>query len=173
MTRVMQKSQTSLNDYAKKNPEIAYATPEEDEDGDTKSDEEGSDLDKDGKESKTDKDSNTGKDSKSDKDSKNSTEITAQEIYDNFYYTDETDGYKFHLMYYTSKHELSTAELELNVEDPEETLTLFYDLFKAEHEFSSISDLQKFADKLAVPVDENQSEDEVTDTEDAESSGDK
>ena len=154
-TRIMQKSQTSLSDYAKKNPETALAVPEKDTesetekesltDNDTKSDNEES------YQKKTDKEKS---DPEKDKDSDKQDE-EQQFIYDNFYYTEETEGYKFRIAYYDSKHKVSTVELSANVEDPDETLSFFYDMYKAEHEFADIKDVQKMMDRFAVPESED------------------
>ncbi|MBR1861401.1 MAG: hypothetical protein IJ796_06040 [Lachnospiraceae bacterium] len=131
-TRIYQKNQTSLDTYAKKNPEIAYAKQEPEQELEPEPEAEEAELTK--------------------SDAENAAEnegLTAQDIYDNFYYTVEDEGYKFHIMYYNSKHEISTAELGGSVEDAAETLEYFYDLFKAEHEFGSIGELQGFLDKFA------------------------
>ncbi len=143
-TRIMQKSQTSLSDYAKKNPETALAVPEKDEDEEEKEKTENKEeKDKDKTESKSDK--NESKDNKSDKLSEEE-----QFVYDNFYYTEEEEGYKFRIAYYDSKHKVSTVEISSNVEDPDETLSFFYDMYKAEHEFTDIADIQKMLDRFAI-----------------------
>ena len=65
-TRIMQKSQTSLSDYAKKNPETALAVPEKEETEEEKEKtEDKEEKDKDKTDSKSDK--NESKDNKSDK----------------------------------------------------------------------------------------------------------
>ena len=134
-TRIMQKSQTSLSDYAKKNPETALAVPEKEETEEEK--------EKDKTDSKSDK--NESKDNKSDNMSEEE-----QFVYDNFYYTEEEEGYKFRIAYYDSKHKVSTVEISSNVEDPDETLSFFYDMYKAEHEFTDIADIQKMLDRFAI-----------------------
>lgn len=135
-TRLMQKSQTSLNDYARKNPEVALAKPEAKETGETENPDNAGAKDEDGaKEAEgTDGESIGG--------------VSVQEIYDNFYYTDEKDGYKFRVMYYNSDHEICKAEISAEVEDPQEALQYLYDLFKAGHEFENYVELKSFLDKF-------------------------
>lgn len=124
-TRVMQKSQTSLDDYARKNPEVALAVPEKEDEPDAGENEEVSE----GTEEE-------------------SSGISEQEVYDNFYYTDEKDGYKFRVMYYNTEHEVCKAEISGDVDDPQEALQYFYDLFKAGHEFKNFAELKSFLDKF-------------------------
>ena len=153
-TRVFHKSQTSLSDYAEKNPEVALAVPE-------KTDEEKNSEDAldSGSDSDNDKNGNSsGKAEKNDKTEKNDVKTQndeEKEIYDNFFFTEEKDGYKFHILYYNSKHEKSTAEVISLVSDPDETLKLFYDLYKAEHEFKNITEIQDFADRFKAETDEH------------------
>ena len=130
-TRVMQKSQTSLNDYARKNPEVALAKPDAEEDS----------AEKDEASAEEDEGADEGI-------SEGINGISEQEIYDNFYYTDEKDGYKFRVMYYNTDHEVCKAELSGHVDDPQEALQYFYDLFKAEHEFKNFAELKSFLDKF-------------------------
>lgn len=150
-TRIMQKSQTSLSDYAKKNPETALAVTEKESDdvtqkeSDKKSNEESDDKDQvNGKKDPAEvSDNNSG-------DESGEADAEQQFIYENFYYTEEAEGYKFRIAYYDSKHRVSTVELSANVEDPDETLSFFYDMYKAEHEFADIKDVQKMMDRFAV-----------------------
>ena len=143
-TRIYQKNQTSLDTYAKKNPEIAYAKqePEQEPEQELKQEPEAEEAEL------TKNDAENAAENAAENDAENEG-LTAQDIYDNFYYTVEDEGYKFHIMYYNSKHEIRTAELGGSVEDAAETLEYFYDLFKAEHEFGSIGELQGFLDKFA------------------------
>ena len=158
-TRIMQKSQTSLSDYAKKNPETALAVPEKESEDET---EKVSDIDqekdvvdeKDPKKNSSTDSVNESENDKSDKESENK-DTEQQFIYENFYYTEESEGYKFRIAYYDSKHRVSTVELSANVEDPDETLSFFYDMYKAEHEFADIKDVQKMMDRFAVPESED------------------
>ncbi len=157
-TRLLQKSQTSLSDYAKKNPETAYAvSPKDNKD---KADA-GSDYDKTDAGRTSDKTDAGRTEDKNDTGKKTEDtgsavagedhSITAQEIYDNFYYTEEEQGYKFHIMYYDSSHNVSTAEVIMECDDPDEMLSLYYDLFKGEHEFEDISRIQSI--KITEPQD--------------------
>ena len=135
-TRLMQKSQTSLNDYARKNPEVAYAKPEAAEDGEQQK-------------ATDDADNVSGKEIKeSDAAIEAVGGVSEQEIYDNFYYTDEKDGYTFRVMYFDTDHNVCKAELKGNVDDPQDTLQYFYDLFKAEHEFENYARLKEFFDRF-------------------------
>lgn len=153
-TRLMQKSQTSLNDYARKNPEVAFAKPEDDKNSDSKSDD---DKNSDGKAGESKADDGKADDDKSD-DGKASDDkavagpggVSEQEIYDNFYYTDEENGYTFRVMYFDKDHKVCKAELKGDVDDPQDTLQYFYDLFKAEHEFENYAQLKEFFDRFKV-----------------------
>ncbi len=162
-TRVMQKSQTSLNDYARKNPEVALAKPDAEEDSAEKDEATGGDEVTDGEEAVKGGDEVTdgeeavksGDEAAAEEDegadegiSEGINGISEQEIYDNFYYTDEKDGYKFRVMYYNTEHEVCKAELSGHVDDPQEALQYFYDLFKAEHEFKNFAELKSFLDKF-------------------------
>ena len=151
-TRVMQKSQTSLNDYARKNPEVALAKPDKEEESGEEGNKEVSTEAKDGKEdnkgSEGNKEEKGNKEVKDNKEENGTGEISEQEIYDSFYYTDEKDGYKFRVMYYNSDHKVCKAEMSADVDDPQEALQYFYDLFKAEHEFKNYAELKGFLDKF-------------------------
>ena len=149
-TRVMQKSQTSLNDYARKNPEVALAKPDAEEDSAEKDEATGGDEVTDGEEAvKSGDEAAAEEDEGADEGiSEGINGISEQEIYDNFYYTDEKDGYKFRVMYYNTDHEVCKAELSGHVDDPQEALQYFYDLFKAEHEFKNFAELKSFLDKF-------------------------
>lgn len=127
-TRIMQKNQTSLSDYAVKNPEIALAQSENSEESKT-----GDSSKENSEESSLD---STKEGSKPNDDA------------DAFYYTDLEDGYKFHILYYNSTKEVCTAEIVASPEDPYNALEICYDLYKAEHIFEDVSKLQEFFDKL-------------------------
>ncbi len=142
-TRIMQKSQTSLSDYANKNPETALAVTEKDVVDE-----------KDPKKNSSTVSVNESENDKSDMETEDK-DAEQQFIYENFYYTEESEGYKFRIAYYDSKHRVSTVELSANVEDPDETLSFFYDMYKAEHEFADIKDVQKMMDRFAVPESED------------------
>ncbi len=154
-TRLFHKSQTSLSDYAKKNPEVALASPE-------KTDEEKNSVDALDAGSDSGKDKNGNSSGKAEKNDVKILSDEEKEIYDNFFFTEETTGYKFHILYYNSKHEKSTAEVISFVSDPDETLKLFYDLYKAEHEFKNITEIQDFADRFKAEPDKT--EINITDT---------
>ena len=127
-TRIMQKNQTSLSDYAVKNPEIALAQSENSE------------------ESKT---GDASRDSSKENSEESSVDSTKEgSDADAFYYTDLEDGYKFHILYYNSTKEVCTAEIVASPEDPYNALEICYDLYKAEHIFEDVSKLQEFFDKL-------------------------
>lgn len=144
-TRLMQKSQTSLNDYARKNPEVAFAKPEAAEDGTEKSEPR---VNADNSSEKETKD--TGADTGKDAAGETVGGVSEQEIYDNFYYTDEENGYTFRVMYFDKDHKVCKAELKGDVDDPQDTLQYFYDLFKAEHEFENYAQLKEFFDRFKV-----------------------
>ena len=150
-TRIMQKNQTSLSDYAVKNPEIALAQSEnseesKNEDASQDSSEENSEessLDS-TKEGSKDTITQSGKESGKEDAGADKPNDDA----DAFYYTDLEDGYKFHILYYNSTKEVCTAEIVASPEDPYNALEICYDLFKAEHIFEDVSKLQEFFDKL-------------------------
>ena len=146
----MQKSQTSLNDYARRNPEVALAKPDAEEDSAEKDEVTGGDEVTDDEEAvKSGDEAAAEEDEGVDEGiSKEVNGISEQEIYDNFYYTDEKDGYKFRVMYYNPDHEICKAEVSADVEDPQEVLQYFYDLFKAGHEFKNFAELKSFLDKF-------------------------
>lgn len=156
-TRIMQKNQTSLSDYAVKNPEIALAQSENSEESKTedasldssKENSEESSLDS-TKEGSKDTITQSGKESGKE-DAKGSEDAGADKPNDDadaFYYTDLEDGYKFHILYYNSTKEVCTAEIVASPEDPYNALEICYDLYKAEHIFEDVSKLQEFFDKL-------------------------
>lgn len=150
-TRIMQKNQTSLSDYAVKNPEIALAQSEnseesKNEDASQDSSEENSEessLDS-TKEGSKDTITQSGKESGKEDAGADKPNDDA----DAFYYTDLEEGYKFHILYYNSTKEVCTAEIVASPEDPYNALKICYDLFKAEHIFEDVSKLQEFFDKL-------------------------
>ena len=150
-TRIMQKNQTSLSDYAVKNPEIALAQREnseesKNEDASQDSSEENSEessLDS-TKEGSKDTITQSGKESGKEDAGADKPNDDA----DAFYYTDLEEGYKFHILYYNSTKEVCTAEIVASPEDPYNALEICYDLFKAEHIFEDVSKLQEFFDKL-------------------------
>lgn len=150
-TRIMQKNQTSLSDYAVKNPEIALAQSEnseesKNEDASQDSSEENSEessLDS-TKEGSKDTITQSGKESGKEDAGADKPNDDA----DAFYYTDLEEGYKFHILYYNSMKEVCTAEIVASPEDPYNALKICYDLFKAEHIFEDVSKLQEFFDKL-------------------------
>lgn len=150
-TRIMQKNQTSLSDYAVKNPEIALAQSEnseesKNEDASQDSSEENSEessLDS-TKEGSKDTITQSGKESGKEDAGAGKPNDDA----DAFYYTDLEEGYKFHILYYNSTKEVCTAEIVASPEDPYNALEICYDLFKAEHIFEDVSKLQEFFDKL-------------------------
>ncbi len=150
-TRIMQKNQTSLSDYAVKNPEIALAQSEnseesKNEDASQDSSEENSEessLDS-TKEGSKDTITQSGKESGKEDAGADKPNDDA----DAFYYTDLEEGYKFHILYYNSTKEVCTAEIVASPEDPYNALEICYDLFKAEHIFEDVSKLQEFFDKL-------------------------
>ena len=131
-TRIMQKNQTSLSDYAVKNPEIALAQSENSE------------------ESKNEDASQDSSEENSEESSLDSTKEGSKpnDDADAFYYTDLEDGYKFHILYYNSTKEVCTAEIVASPEDPYNALEICYDLYKSEHIFEDVSKLQEFFDKL-------------------------
>ncbi|MCR4617315.1 MAG: hypothetical protein K5669_03880 [Lachnospiraceae bacterium] len=149
-TRIMQKSQTSLSDYAKKNPEVAYATLEKSDSSEVAfSKDDAKNIDSQNLDSQNKDAQNKDTQNESTKDTDASKDELPQKDYaDSFYYTDEEEGYKFHMMYYNSKKEICVAEIKATPEDPDNALSLAYDLFKAEHVFENVSELQKFFDGL-------------------------
>lgn len=135
-TRIMQKNQTSLLDYAKNNPSATLATSGDQKTGNSESEEVG-EPETSGKE-----EPETSVKDKPESSDKNN------DYADSFYYTDLEEGYKFHILYYNSMKEVCTAEIVASPEDPYNALEICYDLFKAEHIFEDVSKLQEFFDKL-------------------------
>ena len=146
-TRIMQKNQTSLSDYAVKNPEIALAQSENSEESKT------GDVSRDSskensEESSLDSTKEGNKDTKTQSGKEDAGADKPNDDADAFYYTDLEDGYKFHILYYNSTKEVCTAEIVASPEDPYNALEICYDLYKAEHIFEDVSKLQEFFDKL-------------------------
>ena len=65
-------------------------------------------------------------------------------------FRNEKEGYSFRVMYFDKDHKVCKAELKGDVDDPQDTLQYFYDLFKAEHEFESYAQLKEFFDRFKV-----------------------
>ena len=146
-TRIMQKNQTSLSDYAVKNPEIALAQSEKSEEG--KAEDASRDSSKENSEENSlDSTKEGNKDTKTQSGKEDAGVDKPNDDADAFYYTDLEDGYKFHILYYNSTKEVCTAEIVASPEDPYNALEICYDLYKAEHIFEDVSKLQEFFDKL-------------------------
>ena len=146
-TRIMQKNQTSLSDYAVKNPEIALAQSENSEE--SKNEDASQDSsDENSEESSLDSTKEGSKDTITQSGKEDVGADKPNDDADAFYYTDLEDGYKFHILYYNSTKEVCTAEIVASPEDPYNALEICYDLFKAEHIFEDVSKLQEFFDKL-------------------------
>ena len=154
-TRIRQNSQVTLADIPKAKPkEASESIITEDNDGAssklTKEDSDGAsskltteDSGDASSELATDVVADTG--SKQDTSTNSVSDMTEYE-YHNFFYIIEEDKARLHILYYDSNHNVTTAELFCDPEKADETLKLYYDLYKAGHDFSDISQLSKYCD---------------------------
>lgn len=142
-TRIRQNSQVTLADIPKAKPkEASESIITEDNDGaSSKLTTEGSGGAS--SELATDVVADTG--SKQDTSTNSVSDMTEYE-YHNFFYIIEEDKARLHILYYDSNHNVTTAELFCDPEKADETLKLYYDLYKAGHDFSDISQLSKYCD---------------------------
>ena len=134
-TRIKQKSEVTLSDYAATHPvtESAEDATEDSGTDDAATDEAGKDAAATGEASE---DSTQGE-----------TETMSQEEYDSFYYTVEASGTVImHVLYYDSEHKVTKISFECSCENPDEALQLYYDLYKSEHEFKTATELYKYSE---------------------------